>query len=53
MTEENVKKVLKYREQGNSMREIARLTGLSSASVHRIISAHLLEVAPYDPEVHG
>ncbi|WP_431806379.1 recombinase family protein [Microbacterium paraoxydans] len=53
MTEENVKKVVKYREQGNSMREIARLTGLSSASVHRILSASLKGVAPYDPALHG
>lgn len=53
MTEVNVKKVLKYREQGNSMREIARLTGLSSASVHRILSAKLKSVAPYDPALHG
>lgn len=53
MTEENVKKVLKYREQGNSMREIAKLTGLSGASVHRIIAAHMKEVAPYDAQVHG
>ena len=53
MTEGNVKKVLKYRDEGNSMREIAKLTGLSSASVHRIIAANRLEVAPYDPAVHG
>jgi DNA invertase Pin-like site-specific DNA recombinase len=49
MTKENTKKVLKYREQGNSMREIARLTGLSSASVHRILGANLKGVAPLKP----
>lgn len=52
-TAENVKKVLNLREKGNSMREIAKLTGLSSASVHRILSANLIGVAPYDPEIHG
>lgn len=53
MTAANVKAVLKYREQGNSMREVARLTGLSSASVHRILSANLKGVAEYDPALHG
>lgn len=53
-TAENVAKVLKLRgEKGHSMREIAKLTGLSSASVHRILSANLIGVAPYDPAVHG
>jgi len=52
-TKENVSKVLKYRETGHSMRQIAKLTGLSSASVHRILSANLEGVAPYDPKVHG
>lgn len=52
-TAENVKKVLSLREKMHSMREIAKLTGLSSASVHRILSANLIGVAPYDPEIHG
>ncbi|WP_051039529.1 recombinase family protein [Microbacterium sp. B24] len=52
-TEANVREVLKYREKGNSMREIAKLTGLSSASVHRIIAANFIGVAPYDPTLHG
>jgi DNA invertase Pin-like site-specific DNA recombinase len=53
MTPEKVKQVLRYRDQGNSMREIAKLTGLSGASVHRIIAANRLEVAEYDPALHG
>lgn len=52
-TAENVKKVLAYREKGYSMRDIAKLTGLSSGSVHRILSTNLIGVAPYDPAVHG
>lgn len=52
-TPANVKRVLAYRDAGNSMREIGRLTGLSSAAVHRIIAANRLDVAPYDPAVHG
>lgn len=52
-TKENVSKVLKYRETGHSMRQIAKLTGLSSASVHRILSANVIGVAPYDPKIHG
>lgn len=52
-TAENVKKVLALRETGHSMREIAKLTGLSSASVHRILNANLVGVAPYDPKLHG
>lgn len=52
-TAENVKAVLKHREKGHSMREIAKLTGLSSASVHRILSANLIGVPPYDADVHG
>jgi DNA invertase Pin-like site-specific DNA recombinase len=39
-TPANVKRVLSYRDAGNSVREIARLTGLSSAAVHRIIAAN-------------
>lgn len=35
------------------MREVACLTGLSSAPVHRILSANLKGDAAYDPEVHG
>lgn len=53
MTEENRMRVLKYREAGNSMREIARLTGLSASSVHRILSVNLKGVAIHDPGVHG
>ncbi|MDF2562344.1 MAG: resolvase [Microbacterium sp.] len=52
-TDANVRKVVKLREKGHSMREIAKLTGLSSATVHRMISANLIGVAPYDPAVHG
>ncbi|MEV7633621.1 recombinase family protein [Microbacterium sp. NPDC089318] len=52
-TPANVKRVLSYRDAGNSMREIARLTGLSSAAVHRIIAGNRLAVASYDPGVHG
>lgn len=53
-TEAKVKEVLKYRKSGHSMREIAKLTGVSSASVHRILSANVIGVhQPYAPAVHG
>lgn len=53
-TAANVKKVLAYREKGHSMCDIARLTGSSSGSVHRILSANLMiGVAPYDPAYLG
>ena len=53
-TEAKVKEVLKYRESGHSMREIAKLTGVSSASVHRILSANVIGVhQPFTPDLHG
>jgi DNA invertase Pin-like site-specific DNA recombinase len=53
MNPPKIREVLAYRDKGNTMREIAKLTGLSPASVHRIIAANRLNVAPFDPEVHG
>lgn len=53
-TDAKVKEVLRYRESGHSMREIAKLTGVSSASVHRILTANVIGVhQPYTPELHG
>ena len=53
MTAENVRRVLDYRDKGNSMSEIAKLTGIWSASVHRTVATHRQEAAAYDPEAHG
>lgn len=39
MTEANVKKVRKLREKGHSAADIAKITGMSRASVYRILSA--------------
>lgn len=39
MTEGNVKKVQKLREKGHSAADIAKITGMSRASVYRVLSA--------------